>query len=216
MLITPTKEFLKVFKETEGALSVAESIAIMNIAALVFDSFNALTCVEFGVYKGKSAMSAVYSFYAGAFLLVEPEFKGANWQREVCKKVSSINQTIAVVPSDKTSLEVIPTLNDIDYCFLDSGSHGDGLPMQEVKLLEDRISKNGVICFHDYKNQFTEIEGAYNYLLSTGKYEEIPIDWDAIFEYVNANDLENGNNSWHLYPELNHPPNFVGALKKIK
>ena len=32
-MITPTPDFWKVFKETNGALSTAEAIAIMNIAA---------------------------------------------------------------------------------------------------------------------------------------------------------------------------------------
>jgi hypothetical protein len=86
--------------------------------------------------------------------------------------------------------------------------------MQEAKLLENRIVQGGIIAFHDYKNQFTEVEIAYDYLLSTGKYEPIGINWQEIFDYVKEHNLEEGNNSWHLYPELPHPPNFVGALKR--
>jgi len=70
------------------------------------------------------------------------------------------------------------------------------------------------IAAHDYKNQFTEVEGAYDYLVGTGKYEPIHINWQEIFDYVAEHNLEEGNNSWHLYPELPHPPNFVGALRR--
>ena len=55
-MITPSKEFWEVFKKTNGALSSAESLAIINIAAQAPP--NGLAC-EFGVYHGKSAMSAM-------------------------------------------------------------------------------------------------------------------------------------------------------------
>lgn len=229
-MILPTKEFLKVFKETEGALSVAESIAIMNIAALAPIG----VYVELGTHKGKSAISASYKLSDGIFFLVDPCFNEDNidyfgkveirkirekiWYSSFAYDMSPAYIRIMVDFIGDTSLNVLNRSNTFkySYVFVDSGSHGDGLPIQESKLLEDRVVDGGIICFHDYKNQFVEVEGAYNYLLSTGKYEGIPIDWQPIFDYVNANDLENGNNSWHQYPDLNHPPNFVGALKKIK
>lgn len=212
-MIYPSKEFLKVFKETEGALSVTESIAIMNIAALAPEGI----FLELGTHKGKSAMSAAYTLPKGDFGLVEPCFKN----NEI--NPSDVVNAIAPFSKHKRSIfiiedystNILPNQPKMAYVFIDSGSHGGGLPMQEAKLLEDRMVKDGIIAFHDKGNQFTEVEIAYNYLLSTGKYEEINIDWQSIFDYVKEHNLEEGNNSWHLYPELPHPPNFVGALRRL-
>jgi Ni,Fe-hydrogenase I large subunit len=87
--------------------------------------------------------------------------------------------------------------------------------MQEVKMLEDRIIQGGIIAFHDVFSQFVKQTEAYEYLLSTGKYEEIKINWQEIFDYLKENNIsEDDNNSWHKYPELPYPPNFIGALKR--
>jgi hypothetical protein len=220
-MIYPTKEFWKIFKATEGALSTAEALAIINIAVQAPKG----VYIEFGVYKGKSAISAAvtlkkYDEYdkqnIPEFILVEPLFKNNDWAISVVelidKNISKGSLVINVIGD--ISVNVINNYNNYSYVFVDSGSHGGGLPMQEVKLLEDRIIEGGIIAFHDYKNQFTEVEQAYNYLVSTGKYEKIEIDWQAIFDYVKENNLEENNCSWHLYPELPHPPNFVGALRR--
>jgi hypothetical protein len=212
-MITPPAEFWKVFKETPGALSCAEALAIINIAA---QSPTHERCVEFGVYRGKSAMSAAIVLTHALFYLVEPEFKGSKFKNDVAATLKKIPSS--PVEYSFSSLYSVEWLNDNErefgYAFVDSGSHGDGLPMQEAKLLEDRMVQGGIIAWHDYKNQFVEVEAAYNYLLSTGKYEEIPINWQEIFDYVAENNLEEGNDSWHLYPDLGHPPNFVGALRR--
>ncbi len=208
-MLTPNKEFWEVFKNTNGALSCAESIAIMNLAAMV----KGINFIEFGTYKGKSAISAAYSLSSGVFMLVDPEFSNEEWRTEVGLKVSGINELIAVLPIDDISLNVIPKNDKYSWVFLDSGSHQDGLPMQEVKLLEDKIISGGIIAFHDWNSQFSEVKQASDYLVSTGKYEYIPINWDEIIAYINENNLEDGNKSWH-HTELKNPT-FVGALKRI-
>jgi effector-binding domain-containing protein len=210
-MIVPPKDFWRTFKETQGALSCAESLAIFNVA---LEAPNGL-CLELGTHKGKSAISALYGLDADCFLLVDPIFS----DKEIADAVSDTLATILGTPIGyeliaDVSLNIIPKHDQYAYVFVDSGSHGDGLPMQEVKMLENRMVQGGVIVFHDYKNQFTEVEIAYDYLLSTGKYEKIDINWEEIFDYVKEHNLEEGNNSWHIYPELPHPPNFVGALKR--
>ena len=107
---------------------------------------------------------------------------------------------------------ILHNFNNISYCFVDSGSHQDGLPMQEVKLLEDKMVQGGIICFHDWDSQFREVKEASDYLVSTGKYDYISIQWNEIIEYVNANNLEEGNISWH-HNELKNPQ-FVGAVRR--
>lgn len=187
-MITPSKEFLEVFKNTDGALSCAESIAIMNIAAQA-NELNGLW-FEFGTYKGKSAMAAAFGMDKPdkSFWLVDPIFE--DWNSVLLIKGNQIlNNTCKAVAWADLSINVIPQYDNYAYVFVDSGSHQDGLPMQEVKLLEDRIVKDGIIAFHDFRSQFKEVEEAYNYLLGTGKFEEIKINWDEIIEYVNQNNL---------------------------
>lgn len=210
MIEIPAHSFIDKFKETPGALSVTESIAIFNVAKQAPQG----VYLELGSHKGKSGMSALLALADGMFAAVDPIF-------EESKVLIQTANTLAEFADDSVDIHmivglsenVIPRYDNLSFVFLDTGSHGDGLPMREVKLLEDRIIQGGVLCFHDYKNQFVEVEGAYNYLLSTGKYEAIEIDWPSIINYVRDNNLEDGNNSWHIYEE-NPYPNFVGALKR--
>ncbi len=206
-MITPSKEFWKIFKETNGALSCAEAVAIMNLAALAPES----SYLELGTFRGKSAMSALVALKNGSFDLVEPEFSDKQICEDVLRVIPKTNNiAINLIPDYSTN--IIQNYNHLCYVFVDSGSHQDGLPMQEVKLLEDRMVQGGIIAFHDWNSQFKEVKEASDYLASTGKYEYISIDWDEINKYVNENNLNEGNLSWH-HTELENP-NFVGALKR--
>jgi len=211
----PNQSFWKVFKKTEGAFSTAEALALYNICLSVPTN---QVCAEFGVYLGKSASVAVSALIDKniIFYLVEPEAEDEDWKRKIAKTVNKAsNGNIEIWVAPKTSIEFLKTnKNDFGYVFVDSGAHDD-MVMEEVKLLEDRVIKDGIIAFHDFLNQFTAVERAYNYLISTGKYVPIPINWEEIFNYVKEHNLEEGNVSWHQYPELPHPPNFVGAVRKL-
>lgn len=206
-MIKPTQDFLDLFKSTNGALSVTESIAIMNIAKMAKQG----TYMELGVAEGKSAMSAAYNLQEGLFFLVDPIFEDEKLREQVIKKVKTFaDKKIIVGCLPKYSIEAIELYNDYAYVMVDSGSHQDGLPMQEVKLLEDKMTQGGIIVFHDWDSQFSEVKEASDYLVGTGKYDYIPIDWEEIINYVNENNLEDNNLSWH-HQELKNPC-FVGAV----
>lgn len=205
----PVHSFIEKFKATEGALSVCESIAIYNIAKQAPEGLFA----EYGTFRGKSAMSALLGLPKGVFRLYEPEFDVSIKTDDVSQTLRSFESKVhAIHYLPNYSIESISLYSDYSYVFIDSGSHQDGLPMQEVKLLEDRIVQGGIIAFHDFRSQFVEVEQAYNYLLGTGKYEEIKIYWNAIVNYVRENDLEKGNNSWH-HTEMDFPC-FIGAVRR--
>jgi hypothetical protein len=209
-MITPKKSFWRTFKATNGALSVSEGLAIMNLAAMCPKGAYA----EFGVYKGKSAMCAILGLEKGVFNLVEPEFADETFRQEAIFNITAgAGEEVVLNTIADYSTNVIPAV-DGKFCYVmvDSGSHQDGLPMQEVKLLEDKMVKDGIIVFHDYQSQFSEVEQAYDYLVSTGKYEKVNIDWPLIIKYVDENNIEEGNNSWH-HTELKNPC-FVGAVKR--
>ncbi len=215
-MITGTPEFWKIFKETNGALSCSEAIAIMNIAEQAPQGMY----LELGTYRGKSALSAVIGLKKGWFGLVDPEFKDEEWRDEVAIKVSLCADNnnhhekmieLYIETLDDYSTNILGRLKtDFAYVFVDSGSHQDGLPMQEVKLLEDRMVQGGIIAFHDWDSQFVEVKQASDYLVSTGKYAYLGINWEQIVKYVDENNLEEGNTSWH-HNELKNPC-FLGAV----
>lgn len=210
-MITPSKDFLDIFKDTPGALSVTESIAIRTIASQAPEG----NYICLGSHKGKDSLAACVSLKKGFFYLVDPIYEDNEIMQSVMGNVGSViekyNKTPILVAD--YSYNVIDKYAPYTYVFLDSGSHGDGLPMQEVKLLEEKVIEGGIICFHDFGNQFREPKEAAEYLVNTGKYEWIHINWDEIINYVRDNNLEDGNNSWHIYAD-NPFPNFVGAVKR--
>ena len=210
MIEIPSSSFIEKFKSTQGAFSVCESIALFNIVKEAPSG----EYLELGSHKGKSGMSAALGLKEGTFHLVEPIFEDTELTSQVVKTVKEFaDKNLAIVTYPYYSTDIIPLFNNLSFVFIDSGIHDD-LVMVEVKMLEDRVIQGGIIAVHDYKNQFTAVERAYNYLLSTGKYEKIEIDWPAIFSYVRENNLEEGNVSWHERGSEEFPK-FVGALKKI-
>lgn len=223
-MLTANEDFWKIFKETNGALSCAEAIAIMDIASQAPKG----NYIELGSFKLKSAMSAFIGLKPGLMVLLEPLFEEDEMKNHIDLVLKSFNfrmPTTLFLPEYSTEYlsnpklhtaqlldEVVFEKDNFSYVFVDSGSHQDGLPMQEVRLLEDRMVQGGIIAFHDWNSQFKEVKEASDYLVSTGKYEYIPINWDEINSYVDEHNLEEGNLSWH-HTELKNP-NFVGALRR--
>ena len=78
-MITPTKEWVDIFRNTNGALSVSEAIAIMNIAAQAPPG----NYLEMGTHKGKSAQAALCGLQGTEkFFLLEPEFTNMEFLKE--------------------------------------------------------------------------------------------------------------------------------------
>jgi effector-binding domain-containing protein len=210
-MIIPSKNFWTVFKNTPGALSCAEAMSIIQIAALAPIG----EYMELGSNRGKSSLAATQSLKEGIFYLVEPEFKDDEWHKEVVNKVFR-NSVEHISPRGIAdySTNVIDKYGKYSYVFWDSGEHGGEILWKETEMLEDALVSGGILCSHDIGNQFTQQTEAMNKLVATGKYEWVSINWNEIFEYVKEHNLEEGNVSWHQYPELPHPPNFVGALRR--
>lgn len=203
-MVIPDIKFWDFFKKREGAFSVTEAVALYNIC---LDAPKG-EYIELGSYKLKSASIAAMALKDGTFWLVDPLFRDEKFCEEV---MMNIMFKINMVLVGNESLDEIPKHGKYSYVFVDSGDH-QSLPMKEVKMLEDSVVKDGIIAFHDVFAQFLQVTEAYEYLLSTGKYEPININWQEIIEYVNENNLEEENVSWH-HNELKNPC-FVGALRR--
>lgn len=208
-MITPPIELLKIFKETNGAMSVTEAVALYGV---ILEAPRGVYC-ELGVHKGKSATIMVAAMRGKEVVLVEPEFTDEKWLSETIATIQrAAKEPLLILPLADYSTNVLPDMAELAYCMVDSGSHQDGLPMQEVKMLEDKMIDGGVIAFHDWNSQFQEVKEAADYLVKTGKYEYIEIPWQEIVAYINENSLEEGNLSWH-HTELKNP-SFLAAVKK--
>lgn len=205
----PDNIFWEVFKSTNGAFSTPEAIALYNICLTVPQG----EYLELGTHMGKSTLAASIAMKKGRFDLVDPIFEDDGISTEVGKTVYSLAAHIDYTLIPDYSTNVIPRYHDLAYVFLDSGDHGEELVNAEVRALEDRVRSGGIFAFHDYKNQFTAVERGYDYLLSTGKYTPIEINWKEIFDYVRENNLEEGNTSWHEKGSEEFPK-FVGALRR--
>lgn len=214
----PPIDFWDSFKEAKGAMSCAEAIFMYNSCIEVGSDE---ICVEMGTAYGKSALVTLMAWkHKGkrTLFLLEPEFEKVDFLQEAHKNIKQFQNrhcdNTACVFLKNLSTEFLPLHDKYSYIMWDSGSHGHELVNLEKPLLEDKIIKGGILVMHDINSQFIACTEAYQELISSGKYEEIKYEWNEIFDYVKEHNLEEGNNSWHQYPELPHPPNFVGALKR--
>lgn len=209
-MILPDSKFWEVFKSTHGAFSTPEAIALINICAQA----PAGEYLELGTHKGKSTLAACFALQAGLFNLVDPIFEDDN----VCKEIAATFTRYPSIHIEKKlfadiSENVIPKFNDLAYVFVDSGDHGEELVRTELDLLDGRVMSGGIIAFHDLDNQFTAVRRGYDRLVGSGQYDPIPVNWSEIFDYVRANNLEEGNSSWHERGSEEFPK-FVGAVRK--
>lgn len=207
----PNQNFWDVFKKTDGAFSTPEAIALYNIC-LSTPQGNYL---ELGSHKGKSSMAAILGLKQGFFNLVDPIFEDDEIVRGV---VSAITDATGGGKSHLNfianySTNVINNYENLAYVFVDSGDHGPELLNDELGMLNGRIMSGGILAFHDLDNQFTAVRDGYDRLAASGEYDPIHIDWNEIFDYVRANNLEDGNVSWHERGSEEFPK-FVGALVK--
>ena len=156
-MIYPTQAFIKFFKSINGAFSVTEAIALYNILSEVKEG----VYVELGVAHGKSATVAMDILPKGTFHLVDPEFEQMNHIEDVAFKLRMVSMDFLLCfnPMYSTDFLVKPpgSYDQFSYVMVDSGSHQDGLPLAEVKLLEDRMIEGGIMAFHDYQSQFSEV-----------------------------------------------------------
>ncbi len=233
-MIIPSKEFINKFKSTPGAFSVCESIALMNITSNVIQG----TFIECGSNAGKSGMSAAYGLPEGKFYMIDPIFDLRNleaWTHTIQghpdnlawgyaaesdfkdKVIDRIklasNGKVQPILCGTFSEDELPKHESYSYAFIDSDNHQPERVYAEVNLIRPRIISGGIIAFHDFGNQYLAPREVHQYLLNTGEYENIPIDWESIFNYVRENNLEEGNDSWHERGSEEFPK-FVGAVKR--
>lgn len=230
----PLPSVIELFKQTPGAISVAEMIAIHNLAA----SAPLGVYMELGSHAGKSSIASSSGFERGKLYMVDPIYDLTNleaWRHSVQgtpenmpwhyvnandfykitkeKITYASNSRVTAVLVGDYSEKAITHFEGYGYVFIDSDDHCGGMAIREAQLLENRMVKGGIIAFHDWGNQFQDPKKAHEYLISTGKFENIPINWGEIFDFVREHNLEVGNDSWHEKGS-NEFPCYVGAVRR--
>ncbi len=234
-MIIPSKEFVDLFKKTQGAFSVSESIALMNLTATVPEGYN---FIEAGSNAGKSSMSAAYGLPKGKLYMIDPIFDLTNreaWEHTIQEKPENLawgyvnedgfnegvknrvmfssNCRVEPILLGSYSEKELPKYGKYSYVFIDSDNHQFERVFAEIKIVEDMVVEGGIIAFHDFGNQYISPMQAHQYLIWTGKYENVPIDWQGIFDYVRANNMETDNDTWH-HAGSNEFPCYVGAVRR--
>lgn len=102
---------------------------------------------------------------------------------------------------------------DIIYAFVDTDDHETDLVMAEVEALCGLIVPGGLVFFHDFENQFIGPKTAHQAMIATGKFEDVPINWDDAIAFAKEYDLETNNDSWHIYEDVPFPT-FIGCCKR--
>ncbi len=234
-MIYPSKEFISKFKATQGAFSVCESIALMNITSQVPEGYN---FIEAGSNAGKSSMSAAYGLPKGKFYMIDPIFDLTNreaWKHTIQEKPEnlawgyvkddgfneSVKERVRFASNGRVEPILLGSYSEVElpkygrysYVFIDSDNHQKERVTAEITIIEDMVVQGGIIAFHDFGNQYIAPREAHEKLIGTGKYENVEIDWTAIFDYVRANNLEDDNNTWHTSGSEEFPK-FVGAVRR--
>lgn len=235
MTTFPSQEFIDVFKKTPGAFSVCECIAVSNIASTVPEG----NYIEAGSNAGKSGMAASYGLPKGTLYMIDPIYDLTNleaWSHTIQKHPDNLAWDYAskadfndevkrriLFASDNRvepillgsySEKELPLYGPYSYVLIDSDNHQKERIEAELSIVVPLMVKGGVIVFHDYKNQYIDPAEAHAKLVASGGFENIQIDWEYIFNYVRANDLETGNDSWHTSGSEEFPK-FVGACRKL-
>jgi len=126
---------------------------------------------------------------------------------------------IVVQTHGLASMDALPMLTGggqkIAWVFVDADNHQYDLVHSECFLMKDRMVSGGIIAFHDFQNQYLDVERVYRELISTGKFHEIGIPWQEINPWIaeHVKEWTPDNASWHAHDQEH--PHFVGALKYI-
>lgn len=236
--MTPIDQFYRQVAEIPGAISMTEAVALYN--AIVAYSPGIGIAVDLGSNTGKSSLVAAralcHSRFDGRFYMVDLAYDLSNpeWSKTVqgdsakmpwpqlrdAEYLKSIKERMAeYVDAElvgQSSIQFIPRMETFaGYVFIDTDDHQKELVMEEARLLENRTAPGGLIFFHDFKNQYTGPALAHQYLLDTGKFENIEMPWDQAIEYVKKRGLEEGNDSWHMSGSGIEFPNFIGCVRAL-
>jgi hypothetical protein len=238
------KQMLTDCLKLNGAIGLTELVVIHDLIIHEFKSTTPGIGVDFGSHRGRSSMPAVLAlkpyypimqkFYMVDLLydLLNPEWKNTTQKgaenipwgytkepnfAEDCKTNVSKYSIVPVYAVGRSSLQFLAeNTNPINYAFIDSDDHQLELVMKEVRELMNKINIGGLVLFHDFKNQYHGPAEAHAAMIKTGKYENVPVNWEKIkSDVIKMNIASDDPNSWH-WPQDKLYPTFIGCARRIR
>ncbi len=233
-------KIIKKAKDIPGALSLAEMYGLAKTITEKIDCVDTLNAIDLGSHVGKSAFVALSALSVidrnDYFELVDPIYSEdypEEWEKVIKEDITrdalilrvyglldSIPGSDVLLYGEKSIIylemyfEEDRQEDSVSYVFIDTADHELELVMKEVELLEDVVSPGGLIFFHDYGNYPGPLKAA-EYLVNTGKYEYIDINWEEAIEFLETNGLdESQNNSWHKFEDVKNPC-YLGCVRRL-
>jgi len=220
-------EVFEYVKNIYGGVNISEMVGLYDTIVKNLKCPEGIAA-DFGSHEGKSSTigAAALSFLnrTDAFYSVELiEFGKPGVKERVKERVMKFSSG-PVTLVEGFSVDFIDTHGPFSYVFVDT-DHSLEIVMGETKRLEDRMLPGGLIFFHDFKNQYPAPAQAHQYLIDTGKYEEVEIDWDAAIRFTRDNGLGQDDKTFARYDGVHceslsnltpfEHPVFIGCAKKI-
>ena len=230
----PINQFYRHVAEIPGAISMTEAVALYDTIVKYAPGIG--VAVDLGSNSGKSSLVAARalhkSWFSGRFCMVDLAYDLLNpeWSKTVqgdsakmpwgqlrdTEYLKAIHKRMSeytyVEMIGESSIQFILQMTDFaGYVFIDTDDHQEELVMEEVRLLANRMVPGGLIFFHDFKKPAL----GHQYLLNTGRFENIEMSWERAIEYVKKHDLETGNDSWHMSGSGIEFPNFIGCARAL-
>lgn len=240
-LVFPSKEFYDIFKKVPGAISCGESACIAHLASQVPEGLCIDIGTNAGRAAMSAANGLARRGIIQDLQCIDPVFDlsnahaisqmcqktveniGWDWVREpdfqekVRLRIHEASDGV-VTPRfhGLASMDALPILKStggkVAWAFVDADNHQYDLVHAECMLLKDFMEVGGIIAFHDFQNQYLDVEKVYNELYATGMFEPMVCPWPEINDHIEKNVGEwDGNISWHACE--NPHPTFVGALR---
>jgi hypothetical protein len=231
---------LELVRKTPGAVSMTELFGLFDTVVNNLQCPMGVA-VDLGSNAGKSsfvgsaALSAI--FRTDTFHLVDPVYdltneeewkntfqktvdnlpwgycKEKNFKKDLLRKLKKVSKLEHVLYG-VTSLTYLKESRNYSYVFIDSDDHQLDLLHQETRMLLEKVMVGGLIFFHDFMGNYVAPGMTADYMVGTGLYEYVDIDWQKAINFVNKYDLEKDNNTWHFKDMAN--PNFLGCIKRVK
>ena len=221
-------EMLEFTKNIYGGVNMSEMVALYDTI------IKHLKCPEgiaadLGSHEGKSSVIGVaaLSFLnrTDDFYSVEViEFGKPGVKQKVKERITKYSSGKVTLIQSFSSEFIDQHDGPFSYVFIDT-DHTLEICMGEAKGLEDKMHSGGLIFFHDFKNQYPAPAQVYAYLIDTGKYEEIKVDWDFAIQLTKEHELEKDDVTFARYDGVHSPslselttfeyPTFIGCVRRI-
>jgi hypothetical protein len=243
MIITPPQSTIDIFKQTPGAISMHEMLAI---GWLTEQAPRDGVVMDIGTNAGKGAIAEAIGYQRAGIeremMCIDTVFDldnkeawsdnktqegpmttGWAWIYEPDFKVKVMERIeraggMFVRPYlfGESALTAIPRLGrgGVAFAFCDADNNQKWLVDGIVDALAQLMVTGGIIAHHDHHSQFIAPHEAQDRLIATGEFEKIKIPWEEVKSAVDSIGGEHPPDNLSWHHKETARPMFVGAIRK--